>query len=87
LTPRLHSSLLQFWPKDWSGRTVAGTGFLVSGADGRAYALTCGHVANVALGRRLDETSPLSSGTVAVDLIGRSAPDLELVSAVSRCVV
>jgi hypothetical protein len=58
---------------------VAGTGFLARGADGAVYALTCGHVANLALGRKKDETGPLAGGEVAADLLGRGEITLALV--------
>jgi hypothetical protein len=35
---------------------VAGTGFLAAGADGKPYAVICGHVANLALGLELELT-------------------------------
>ncbi len=75
----LHAALLRFWRVANGTRAVAGTGFLASGADGRAYALTCGHVANLALGRPRDATEPLTSGTIKVDLIVRGELTLDLV--------
>jgi WD40 repeat protein len=79
MTATLHSALLRFWRATNGERTVAGTGFLASGADGRAYALTCGHVANLALGRARDAREKLTFGTTKVDLIGRAELTLELV--------
>lgn len=76
----LHVSLLRFWRPTSGGRTVAGTGFLAAGADGKAYALTCAHVANLALGRNKDATDALKSGVVEADLIGRSKVTLDLVA-------
>ena len=69
----LHDCVIRFWREDSTGRTVAGTGFLATGSDGNTYALTCAHVANLALGRKLAEDSPPQPGSsVTVDLMGRS---------------
>ncbi|WP_143268094.1 hypothetical protein [Azospirillum agricola] len=53
MTAPLHDCVIRFWRETGTGRTVAGTGFLATGADGKTYALTCAHVANLALGRSL----------------------------------
>lgn len=79
MTP-LHASLLRFWRPTSSGRTVAGTGFLAAGADGNAYALTCAHVASLALGLSKDAIEAPASGTVVADLVGRGEVTLDLVA-------
>ncbi len=78
MTPPLHASLLRFWRPTASGRAVAGTGFLAVGANGNAYALTCGHVASLVFGRAKDTTEALASGTTTADLFGRGEVTLDL---------
>ncbi|MGE4046209.1 MAG: hypothetical protein AB7F35_15240, partial [Acetobacteraceae bacterium] len=80
MTPPLHASILRFWNSAASGRVVAGTGFLAAGADGVVYALTCGHVANLALGRAKQATEPLATGTTTADLFGGGLVTLDLVA-------
>ncbi len=57
-----------------------GTGFLAAGADGRAYALTCGHVANLVFSRPKNATDPLTTGATTADLIGRGEVTLDLLA-------
>ncbi|WP_298380895.1 AAA family ATPase, partial [Azospirillum sp.] len=72
MTAPLHDCVIRFWQETGAGRKVAGTGFLTIGVDGQTYALTCAHVANLALGRNLTEDSPPQHGaSVTVDLMGR----------------
>ncbi|WP_042442594.1 hypothetical protein [Azospirillum sp. B510] len=72
MTATLHDCVIRFWRETGTARKVAGTGFLAIGVDGQTYALTCAHVANLALGRNLTEDSPTQEGgIVTVDLMGR----------------
>jgi hypothetical protein len=79
MAPPLHAALLRFWRPRESGRVVAGTGFLAAGVDGKAYALTCAHVANLVFDRSKDAIEPLTTGTTTADLIGRGDVTLDLV--------
>ncbi|WP_376967586.1 hypothetical protein ABNQ39_35980 (plasmid) [Azospirillum sp. A26] len=69
----LHDCVIRFWRDTGTGRTIAGTGFLVAGTDGQTYALTCAHVANLAFGRSVAEDRSPRDGSVSVDLVGRGA--------------
>jgi len=59
--------VLRIWAAD--GR-VAGTGFLVRGEDGCAYAVTCAHVINLALGETIAAISHPGSVTIEVERFG-----------------
>jgi len=78
MAPPLQSGLLRFWRSSAGGRAVAGTGFLVLGADGKAYALTCAHVANLVFNRSKETVEPLPSGSTTAELIGRGEVALDL---------
>jgi hypothetical protein len=80
MTPPLHASLLRFWRPTGGGREVVGTGFLAAGADGKVYALTCGHVVNLVFGRAKNAPETLTSGTTTADLIGRGEVTLDLLA-------
>ena len=80
MTPPLHASLLRFWQPTAGGRAVAGTGFLAVGADGKAYALTCAHVADRALRSDKDAMEAVASGSTTADLVGRGEVTLDLVA-------
>ena len=80
MAPPLHASLLRFWQPTDGGRTVAGTGFLAVGADGKAYALTCAHVADRALRLGKDAMEAAPSGATTADLVGRGEVTLDLVA-------
>jgi len=75
MTLPLQAIILRFWTRGDRSRRLAGTGFLARTADGRAVAVTCGHVANLVFGRSKSDSTPLAPGqTTEADLFGRRQP-------------
>ena len=75
------TAILRIWPGDAAGNRYdgppVGTGFLVNGADGQTYALTCAHVVSAALDLSLDQ-SPPSECLIAANLPGHGTLTLRL---------
>ncbi|WP_076401501.1 nSTAND1 domain-containing NTPase [Insolitispirillum peregrinum] len=72
---------MRIWPGDAAGNRrdgpPVGTGFLVSGADGQTYALTCAHVVSAALGPPFNQ-SPPSECLISANLPGHGTLTLRL---------
>ncbi|SNT09810.1 MULTISPECIES: trypsin-like peptidase domain-containing protein [unclassified Azospirillum] len=70
----------EFGEYDRASKAVVGTGFLVKGADGQAYAITCAHVVNAALGLDQQQADHPENATIRADMPGRGVIILTLLA-------